>query len=129
MKIKHIEKVIDGDSIWVVLDLGFGISLRKEIRLFGIDAPEKSTQAGKEVSLFVKKWFQKNEDSLELKLSEEHEEKYGRSLGEFISKDGISINKLLLELNLVKQFDGTGKRSWNEDELKLIEEKLKNENI
>lgn len=125
MKIKQIEKVIDGDSIWVVLDLGFGISLRKEIRLFGIDAPEKTSRAGKEVSSFVKDWFQKNKESLEFILSEEKDDKYGRALGEFISNDGISLNKLLLELKVVKPFNGNEKRSWNEDELKLIEEKIK----
>jgi micrococcal nuclease len=129
MKIKQVEKVIDGDSIWVVLDLGFGISLRKEIRLSGIDAPEKSTKAGKKVLTFVRDWFSKNKESLDFILNQEHDDKYGRALGEFISKENVSLNKLLLEKSLVKEFDGTGQRTWTEEELKTIEEKLINENI
>ena len=33
-------KIIDGDTIDVKIDLGFGISLKKRVRLFGINAPE-----------------------------------------------------------------------------------------
>jgi hypothetical protein len=39
--------VIDGDTISVVLDMGWDVSINQSCRLLGIDAPEKSTAAGK----------------------------------------------------------------------------------
>jgi micrococcal nuclease len=40
-----IVKVIDGDTVDVDIDLGFGVWLKKErVRLFGIDTPESRTR-------------------------------------------------------------------------------------
>ena len=40
-----IVKVIDGDTVDVDIDLGFGVWMKKQrIRLYGIDTPESSTR-------------------------------------------------------------------------------------
>lgn len=43
----HVEKVLDGDTFWAVLDLGFKIFIRQKIRLHRLDAPPLETEEGK----------------------------------------------------------------------------------
>ena len=49
----YLEKVIDGDTFWVVLDIGLGSISRQKLRLQGIDCPELNTPAGKRAKRFV----------------------------------------------------------------------------
>ena len=42
-KVLSVEKVIDGDTIDVIIDLGFDILTRQRVRLLGIDTPESRT--------------------------------------------------------------------------------------
>ena len=42
-KIKEVVKVVDGDTVDVILDLGFDMFRRARIRLNGIDAPRSRT--------------------------------------------------------------------------------------
>ncbi len=42
----HVEKVLDGDTLWAVLDLGFKIFIRQKIRLHRLDAPPVETDEG-----------------------------------------------------------------------------------
>jgi micrococcal nuclease len=39
--------VVDGDTVDLIIDLGFDTSRRERFRLYGIDAPEMNTEAGK----------------------------------------------------------------------------------
>ena len=43
-KVKEIVRVVDGDTVDVFLDLGFNITVKKRIRLYGIDTPETRLQ-------------------------------------------------------------------------------------
>ena len=49
----YIEKIIDGDTLWVIWDAGFSMLLRQKVRLRGIEAPEIDTQEGKIVRQYV----------------------------------------------------------------------------
>jgi micrococcal nuclease len=40
-------RVVDGDTVDLIIDLGFDTSRRERFRLYGIDAPEMRTAAGK----------------------------------------------------------------------------------
>lgn len=122
MKLYKVDRVVDGDSVWATLDLGFGIFVKKEIRMLSVDAPEKNTIAGKMVKQFTEQWFLKNLDSVTLTIDEKPD-KFGRVLGTFFDRDGSSFNNLLIESGLVKKFDGHGKREWNLEELTTIEKK------
>ena len=42
--IKEIVKVVDGDTIDIVIDLGFNLSKKERVRLAGIDSPESRTK-------------------------------------------------------------------------------------
>jgi len=42
----YVEKILDGDTLWAVLDLGFKIFIRQKIRLHKLDAPPMETDEG-----------------------------------------------------------------------------------
>jgi micrococcal nuclease len=42
-----LERVVDGDTVDIVIDLGFSTFRKERIRLYGVDAPEINTEAGK----------------------------------------------------------------------------------
>ena len=48
-----VERVVDGDSVWGFIDVGFGTTVRQKLRLHAIDAPEQSTPRGKEASDYI----------------------------------------------------------------------------
>ena len=48
-----LERVVDGDTLWMKIDLGFGIFIREKLRLRGLDAPEIETTEGKEAKAFL----------------------------------------------------------------------------
>ena len=43
-KVTAIEKVVDGDTVDVVIDLGFDVRVSQRVRLLGIDTPESRTR-------------------------------------------------------------------------------------
>ena len=46
-------EVIDGDTVDLLIDLGFGVHARERCRLYGIDAPEMPTEAGKAAKAYL----------------------------------------------------------------------------
>ena len=89
----HVVKVVDGDTVDVDIDLGFGIVMKDErVRIMGIDTPESRTSDkveklfGKAASARVKELL---EEDIILKTQiarngEDMKGKYGRILGDFI---------------------------------------------
>jgi endonuclease YncB( thermonuclease family) len=51
----YVERVIDGDTLWVNIDCGFNIMARQKVRLRGVDTPEKVFPEGKRAGDFVKR--------------------------------------------------------------------------
>ena len=51
----HVEKIIDGDTLWVIVDCGFKTWSRQKIRLRGINTPGITTKAGVDAYKFVRK--------------------------------------------------------------------------
>ena len=98
-KIKEVDRVIDGDTVDVFIDLGFDIIVKKRIRLYGINTPEIRTRNKKEKELGYKA---KNAISHLLYSSEELYldsigiGKYGRVLG-IIRNEHCDINDYLVE--------------------------------
>ncbi len=43
-KVTEIAKVVDGDTVDLVLDLGFGLYKKERVRVAGIDTPESRTR-------------------------------------------------------------------------------------
>lgn len=50
-----VDEVTDGDTIWVLVDLGFGFTTKQCLRLRGLDCPEIATRDGQEAKRFVEK--------------------------------------------------------------------------
>ena len=49
----YVERVIDGDTIWLDVDCGFQVWTRQKVRLRGIDTPELSSREGQQARAFV----------------------------------------------------------------------------
>ena len=89
-----IVKIIDGDTVDVDIDLGFGVWMHKErVRLYGIDTPESRTRDldEKKYGLIAKDMITKfmPVDSFQTLITQKDKSgKYGRILGKFKVNDG-----------------------------------------
>tara|TARA_R100001509_G_C4879085_1_gene219457 strand:- start:408 stop:764 length:357 start_codon:yes stop_codon:yes gene_type:complete len=102
-------RVVDGDTIDAQIDLGFDVSIKKRIRLWGINAPEKRSKdkrevrAGKEVLRRLATILALSDGEFE--LIDHGDGKYGRCLGEiYIKTEERSVNQMLLDEGLVKEY-------------------------
>tara|TARA_Y100001938_G_scaffold148370_1_gene231873 strand:+ start:215 stop:607 length:393 start_codon:yes stop_codon:yes gene_type:complete len=105
-----LERVIDGDTIDVTLDLGFNVLLHKQrVRLAGIDTPESRTRNLKEKALGLKAKERLQElCNYNMKIKSLGKGKYGRIIGIPYNADGIDICKLLIkEGHAVEYWGGT----------------------
>ena len=115
-----IKKVIDGDTVDVDIDLGFGVWLHKErVRIMGIDTPESRTRDRVE-KLFGLASKQKLKDllplsSMQVLVVEEYDAKgkFGRILGDFEIEDKKVTDILIEEGHAVAYFGG------NKEEIEL----------
>jgi len=119
-----LERVIDGDTIVVTLDLGFSCLLKKQtVRLAGIDTPESRTRNLEEKALGLKAKKRLIELCVgSFKIQSLGKGKYGRILGIPYTEDGKSICQMLIkEKHAVEYWGGTktGKiledGTWGED--------------
>jgi micrococcal nuclease len=102
--VKEVTKVVDGDTIDVVIDLGFSIMFASRVRLAGIDTPESRTTDKKEKALGLesKKYLAdrlKDAKNIIIKTEKmDSSEKYGRILGWlYVAGEGNSINHEMIE--------------------------------
>ena len=119
-----IVKVIDGDTVDVDIDLGFGVWLHKErIRLYGIDTPESRTRDLEEKKYgLLSKYFLKAELSLGKKITVktykgDETGKFGRILGD-IWIDGKSVNQKMCDKGYAVPYYGQNKDLVEEAHLK-----------
>lgn len=109
-----IKKVVDGDTVDVDIDLGFGVWLHKErVRIMGIDTPESRTRDRVE-KLFGLASKQKLKDllplsSMQVLVVEEYDAKgkFGRILGDFEIEDTRVTDILIEEGHAVAYFGGS----------------------
>jgi micrococcal nuclease len=102
--VREVTKVVDGDTIDVVIDLGFSIMFASRVRLAGIDTPESRTTDKKEKALGLesKKYLAdrlKDAKNIIIKTEKmDSSEKYGRILGWlYVNGDGNSLNVEMIE--------------------------------
>lgn len=102
--VKEVKKVVDGDTIDVVIDLGFSILFESRVRLAGIDTPESRTtdKAEKALGLESKKYLEsrlKGAKNVVIKTEKlDSSEKYGRILGWlYLDGEGNSVNHEMIE--------------------------------
>ena len=119
-------KVVDGDTVDVDIDLGFGVWLRKQrIRMYGIDAPESRTSNKNEkmYGLASKRFLidMLDDKELILKTHKDAKGKYGRILGEIWRTTDFadqSINDYMVEKHHAVAYTGGDKISVREQHLK-----------
>ncbi len=106
-------RVIDGDTVDVDIDLGFGVWLRKQrIRLYGIDTPESRTRDLEEKKYglaakdFLIKWTGAGE--LTIKTHKDAKGKFGRILGELWTFE-TNINEKMIEEHHAVAYHGQSK--------------------
>ena len=117
--------VVDGDTVDLMIDLGFSIHHKIRVRLYGVNTPESRTKdaAEKEMGLkakeFTKDWLH-NHETVFIKTVVDKNEKYGRVLAELYSSGDIDapttacLNKDIIESGYAREYFGVGDKTWAE---------------
>lgn len=85
-RVLGVERVVDGDTVDVVLDLGFGLTLRQRLRVVGVDTPELRSpdpaerERAQAARTFAERWLTSNGQMV---VTTYKDDKYGRMLGDF----------------------------------------------
>ena len=100
----ELRRVVDGDTVDVTIDCGFNMHVKERVRLYGIDTPESRTRdleekkrglAAKDRLIEILESFG---NKFVIKTSIDKKGKFGRLLGELVSRDGEqNANQMLLE--------------------------------
>ena len=121
-RVTEIVKVLDGDTIDVLIDLGFDLFKKERVRIAGVDTPEKRTRDLEEKALGIDatNWLKKKlEDTIagdgdELTIRTElvgGTGKYGRLLGWlYNNEDAISLNEQMITEGYAWAYDGGTKQ-------------------
>ena len=101
--VKEVKNVVDGDTIDVIIDLGFDILFASRVRLAGIDTPESRTtdKAEKALGLEAKEYLKKQLKDAKTTIIRTEKmnssEKYGRILGwVYVNGDSESLNNKMI---------------------------------
>ena len=120
-RVTEIVKVLDGDTIDVLIDLGFDLFKKERVRIAGVDTPEKRTRNLEEKALGIDatNWLKEKLDSTiagddELTIRTElvgGVGKYGRLLGWLYIGDGnVSLNEKMITEGYAWAYDGGTKQ-------------------
>jgi len=129
-RVTSIDKVLDGDTIDVTIDLGFDLYKKERVRVAGVDTPEKRTRDAeeKELGYDATRWL---EEKLATAIEGEEDlvirtelvggvGKYGRLLGWlYIGDAEISLNEQMITEGYAWEYDG-GTKQKDFEELKEI---------
>jgi len=123
-----IRRVVDGDTVDVDIDLGFGIWVRNErVRLYGIDTPESRTRdlEEKKCGIYAKQCveaFMPVDSNQTLKTYKDKVGKFGRVLGEFVVYDPeqdrqTTINEYMIRNKIGVAYSGKSKNDIKQEHL------------
>ena len=129
-RVIEINRVVDGDTIDVTIDLGFDLYKKERVRVAGVDTPEKRTRdkEEKELGIDATNWIK---DRLEAAIAGEEDlvirtelvggvGKYGRLLGWlYIGDQELSLNEIMITEGYAWPYDG-GTKQKNFEELREI---------
>ena len=129
-RVTKIKKVLDGDTIDVIIDLGFDLAKTERVRIAGVDTPEKRTRdlEEKALGLDATNWLKekltetiKGEDELTIRTElKGGVGKYGRLLGWlYVGENAVSLNQQMIQEGYAWAYDG-GKKQKNFEELRNI---------
>ena len=129
-RVTEIVKVLDGDTIDVLIDLGFDLYKKERVRIAGVDTPEKRTRdlEEKELGIHATNWLK---EKLESTLAGDDQlfirtelvggtGKYGRLLGWcYIGDSELSLNEQMITEGYAWEYDG-GTKQKNFESLREI---------
>ena len=129
-RVTKIDKVLDGDTIDVTIDLGFDLYKKERVRIAGVDTPEKRTRdlEEKELGIHATNWMKdkltetiKGEDELTIRTElKGGVGKYGRLLGWlYVGDDEVSLNEQMITQGYAHAYDG-GTKDMNLEKLREI---------
>jgi len=129
-RVIKINRVVDGDTIDVTLDLGFSLTKKERVRIAGVDTPEKRTRNLEEKALGIDatNWLkEKLTDTIrgddELVIRTELRGgvgKYGRLLGWlYVGEHDLSLNEQMITEGYAWAYDG-GTKQKNFEDLRQI---------
>ncbi len=129
-RVTEINKVLDGDTIDVTIDLGFDLYKKERVRVAGVDTPEKRTRNLEEKALGIDatNWLKEKLESTingdgELSVRTElvgGVGKYGRLLGWlYIDDSEVSLNEQMIDEGYAHAYDG-GTKDMNLEALRVI---------
>ena len=116
-----VDRVVDGDTVDVTVDLGFDIHHKARVRMMGIDTPESRTRNLEEKALGLASKARLKElltgRKIQLVCSKEGKGKFGRILADIISIDKktgewINVNNQLIEEGHARPYFGGKKVPW-----------------
>ena len=125
-RVVEINRVLDGDTIDVTIDLGFDLFKKERVRVAGVDTPEKRTRDLEEKALGIEatNWLKEKlegavvgDDDLVIRTElVGGVGKYGRLLGWLYIGDGdLSLNEAMIEEGYAWAYDGGTKQKNFED--------------
>ena len=129
-RVTEINRVIDGDTIDVTIDLGFDLYKKERVRIAGVDTPEKRTRnlEEKELGIDATEWLKAKLESAisgddELSIRTElvgGVGKYGRLLGWlYVGDEDLSLNEQMITEGYAWEYDG-GTKQKDFEELREI---------
>jgi len=129
-RVVEINRVVDGDTIDVTIDLGFDLYKKERVRVAGVDTPEKRTRDDEEKALGydATHWLEEKltgaiagDDDLVIRTElVGGVGKYGRLLGWlYIGDAEVSLNEQMIEEGYAWSYDG-GTKQKNFEELREI---------
>ncbi len=129
-RVVKINRVVDGDTIDVTLDLGFSLTKKERVRIAGVDTPEKRTRDKEEKTLGIDATNWMKEKLTETIKGDEElvirtelvggVGKYGRLLGWlYIGDDEFSLNEQMITEGYAWAYDG-GTKQKNFEDLRAI---------
>ena len=105
----EVKRVVDGDTVDVIIDLGFSILYSTRVRLYGIDTPESRTRNKDEKVRgflskdYLKEWL--DQGGVIIRTYRDKKGKFGRVLGEMVV-GGRNIKLLMVEESLAVKYEG-----------------------
>ena len=129
-RVTKINRVVDGDTIDVTIDLGFDLYKKERVRIAGVDTPEKRTRDKEEkaLGLDATAWMKeklegaiKGDDELTIRTElKGGVGKYGRLLGWlYVGDNDFSLNEQMITEGYAWEYDG-GTKQKNFEDLRAV---------
>jgi micrococcal nuclease len=116
----QVQKIVDGDTFDVLIDLGFETFRKARVRLYGVNTPESRTKNLEEKKMglaakeFTDQWITAVNNKVKIETILDKNEKYGRVLARVWNEKGACLNSDIVASGLAREYYGVGDKTWTE---------------